>query len=92
MGFPAFPLTMGRRCGWLKLTILSEILFFYVQLASVVGDRLQSRLATSGVAELRYNKCGQGMFWLPDLPRLRAIEIIGWIGNRNIPKLKIMNY
>ena len=33
-----------------------------------------------------------GMFWLPDLPRLRAIEIIGWIGNWNIPKLKIMNY
>jgi hypothetical protein len=23
---------------------------------------------------------------------LRAIEIIGWIENRNIPKLKIMNY
>jgi len=45
-----------------------------------------------GVAELRYDLCGQGMFWLPDLPRLRAIEIIGWIGNRNIPKLKIMNY
>jgi len=23
----------------------------------------------SGVAELRYDKWGQGMFWLPDLPR-----------------------
>jgi SRSO17 transposase len=45
-----------------------------------------------GVAELRYDLWGQGMFWLPDLPRLRAIEIIGWIGHRNIPKLKIMNY
>jgi hypothetical protein len=45
-----------------------------------------------GVAELRYDLCGQGMFWLPDLPRLKASEIIGWIGNRNIPKLKIMNY
>jgi hypothetical protein len=45
-----------------------------------------------GVAELRYDKCDQGMFELPDLPRLRAIEIIGWIGNRNLPKLKIMNY
>ena len=45
-----------------------------------------------GVAELRYDLCGQGMFWLPQLPHLRAIEIIGWIGNRNIPKLKIMNY
>jgi hypothetical protein len=49
-------------------------------------------IAIPGVAELRYDLCGQGMFWLPDLPRLRAIEIIGWIGNRNIPKLKIMNY
>jgi hypothetical protein len=29
-----------------------------------------------GVAELRYDKCGQGMFWLPDLPRLSAIEMI----------------
>ena len=29
-----------------------------------------------GVAKLRYDKCGQGMFWLPDLPRLRAIEMI----------------
>jgi hypothetical protein len=45
-----------------------------------------------GVAELRYDKCGQGVFWLPDLPHLSAIEIIGWIGNRNIPKLKIINY
>ncbi|WP_242718451.1 hypothetical protein [Microcoleus vaginatus] len=52
----------------------------------------QSERASAGVAELRYDKCGQGMFGLPDLPRLRAIEIIGWIGNRNIPKLKIMNY
>ena len=41
-----------------------------------------------GVAELRYDKCCQGMFWLPDLPRLRAIEIIGWIGNRNIQNLR----
>jgi hypothetical protein len=46
----------------------------------------------TGVAELRYDLCGQGMFWLPDLPRLSAIEMIRWIGNRNIPKLKIMNY
>ena len=29
-----------------------------------------------GVAELRYYKCDQGMFWLTDLPRLRAIEMI----------------
>jgi hypothetical protein len=28
------------------------------------------------VADLRYDKCGQGMFWLPDLPRLSAIEMI----------------
>jgi hypothetical protein len=28
------------------------------------------------VAELRYDLCGQGMFWLPDLPRLIAIEMI----------------
>ena len=46
----------------------------------------------TGVAELRYDNCGQGMFWLPDFPRLSAIEMIRWIGNRNIPKLKIMNY
>jgi hypothetical protein len=45
-----------------------------------------------GVAELRYDLWGQGMFWLPDLPRLSAIEMIRWIGNRNLPKLKIMNY
>jgi hypothetical protein len=37
---------------------------------------------TLGVAELRYDKWVQGMFWLPDLPRLSAIEMIRWIGNR----------
>ncbi len=26
-----------------------------------------------GVAELRYDNCGQRMFWLPDLPLLSAI-------------------
>ncbi|WP_445174683.1 hypothetical protein [Microcoleus sp.] len=40
---------------------------------------LVDRLLFVGVAELRYDLCGQGMFWLPDLPRLRAIEIIGWM-------------
>ncbi len=45
-----------------------------------------------GVAELRYDKWGQGTFWLPDVPRLSAIQMIRWIGNRNLPKLKIMNY
>ena len=45
-----------------------------------------------GVAELRYDLWDQGMFWLPNLPRLSAIEMIRWIGNRNLPKLKIMNY
>ena len=51
-----------------------------------------NRHSFMGVAESRYDLCDQGMFWLPDLPRLRAIEIIGWIGNWNILKLKIMNY
>jgi len=32
-----------------------------------------------GVAELRYDNCGQRMFWLADLPRLSAIEMIRWI-------------
>ena len=29
-----------------------------------------------GVAELRYDLWGQGMFWLPEWPRLSAIEMI----------------
>ena len=34
----------------------------------------------------------KGCFGYPVCLGKRAIEIIGWIGNRNIPKLKIMNY
>jgi hypothetical protein len=48
-------------------------------LAAVTGQIPLCRRSCKkfGVAELRYDKWGQGMFWLPDLPRLRAIEIIG---------------
>jgi hypothetical protein len=60
--------------------------------ASGVNDIEFDAYGNAGVAELRYDKWVQGMFWLPDLPRLSAIEIIRWIGNRNLPKLQIMNY
>lgn len=73
--------------GAIKLKRSGEL-----QVNPVLLHALETEYGCQGVAELRYDKCGQGMFCLPDLPRLRAIEIIGWIGNRNIPKHKIMNY
>jgi len=71
------------------LTSCCEVKVAYRTVHQWARYRMKGKL---GVAELRYDKCDQGMFWLPDLPRLRAIEIIGWRGNRNLPKLKIMNY
>jgi hypothetical protein len=61
------------------------------QLSALLTPAITSQ-ENYGVAELRYDLCDQGRFWLPDLPHLSAIEMIRWIGNRNIPKLKIMNY
>ena len=45
----------------------------------------------AGVAELRYDWYDPGMYSLLHLPRSNAIEMIPGIGNRNVPKLKIMN-